>query len=129
MAERGENVPARIKRECRKLGCLNLTANACGYCDEHLNEAHLKYDRYRGSSNESGYNSRWQRYRKWFLARNPLCAVCGELATVVDHIVPHKGDKALFWDKNNHQPLCERCHNIKTAREDGGFGSRIVKKG
>ncbi|WP_233882799.1 HNH endonuclease [Brevibacillus laterosporus] len=41
-------------------------------------------------------------------------------ATVVDHIVPHKGDKTLFWDRKNWQPLCEQCHNRKTAREDRG---------
>jgi 5-methylcytosine-specific restriction protein A len=42
----------------------------------------------------------------------------------VDHIVPHKGDMRLFWDPRNHQGLCERCHNSKTAREDGGFGHK-----
>jgi len=46
-----------------------------------------------------------------------------ERAVVVDHIIPHRGDLALFWDeKNNWQALCHRCHSRKTAREDGGFG-------
>ncbi|WP_309304395.1 MULTISPECIES: HNH endonuclease [Brevibacillus] len=26
----------------------------------------------------------------------------------------------MFWDRNNWQPLCEQCHNRKTAREDRG---------
>ncbi|WP_338080605.1 HNH endonuclease signature motif containing protein [Cohnella luojiensis] len=43
-------------------------------------------------------------------------------ATVVDHIKPHKGNKILFWDKNNWQPLCKQHHDRKTAIEDGGFG-------
>jgi 5-methylcytosine-specific restriction protein A len=43
-------------------------------------------------------------------------------ANVVDHIVPHKGDQALFWDKNNWQSLCKPHHDAKTAREDGGWG-------
>jgi 5-methylcytosine-specific restriction protein A len=43
-------------------------------------------------------------------------------AVVVDHIIPHKGDKALFWDSGNWQALCKRCHDVKTATEDGGFG-------
>jgi 5-methylcytosine-specific restriction protein A len=43
-------------------------------------------------------------------------------ASIVDHIKPHKGNKVLFWDKNNWQPLCKRHHDIKTATEDGGFG-------
>jgi 5-methylcytosine-specific restriction protein A len=43
---------------------------------------------------------------------------------VVDHIKPHRGDMTLFWDPNNHQPACDECHNIKTAREDGAFGNK-----
>ncbi|WP_315974057.1 HNH endonuclease signature motif containing protein [Paenibacillus melissococcoides] len=41
---------------------------------------------------------------------------------VVDHIKPHKGDYNLFWDPENHQPMNKRCHDRKTAKEDGGFG-------
>ena len=45
-------------------------------------------------------------------------------ATIVDHIVPHKGDLALFYDQTNWQSLCKRHHDIKTAAEDGGFGNK-----
>lgn len=45
-----------------------------------------------------------------------------EAASVVDHIVPHKGDQKLFWRRSNWQSLCKRCHDVKTATEDGGFG-------
>jgi 5-methylcytosine-specific restriction protein A len=44
-------------------------------------------------------------------------------ATVVDHIIPHKGDMGLFWDKANWQSLCKPCHDSKTRLEDGGFGN------
>ena len=44
------------------------------------------------------------------------------MACVVDHLVPHRGDRLLFWDASNWQSLCESCHNRKTARADGGFG-------
>ncbi|WP_328203649.1 hypothetical protein [Brevibacillus nitrificans] len=44
-------------------------------------------------------------------------------ATVVDHIIPHKGDKELFWDQKNWQGLCDSHHSRKTAKEDGGFGN------
>ena len=37
-------------------------------------------------------------------------------ATVVDHIIPHRGDRKLFWDESNWQSLCERHHNEKTGR-------------
>ena len=30
----------------------------------------------------------------------------------------------LFWDSSNWQGLCAKCHGIKTASEDGGFGNR-----
>jgi len=79
------------------------------------------------SAAKRGYGRRWQRYRLSYLKANPLCVKCIEqtkaiAAEVVDHIIPHKGDHDLFWDKNNHQPLCTPCHNYKTATEDGGFG-------
>lgn len=69
-------MPNRIKRECRKLGCLSLTDNANGYCDKHQQEKFMRYDRYRKSAAQRGYNARWQRYRKIFLQKNPICANC-----------------------------------------------------
>lgn len=65
---------------------------------------------------ERGYGGRWQRARARFLSGHPLCAFCEkknrvELATVVDHIKPHKGDQELFWDESNWQPLCKACHD------------------
>lgn len=75
----------------------------------------------RGSRHERGYTYRWVKYRKWFLARNPKCIECEKKglyrsSTVVDHVVPHRGNTKLFWDYANHQALCEGCHNEKTAR-------------
>lgn len=33
----------------------------------------------------------------------------------VDHVVPHRGDKALFWDREgNWQSLCASCGARKT---------------
>lgn len=47
---------------------------------------------------------------------HPLCVMCQaegriEAATVVDHIKPHRGDQALFWDRDNWQSLCKRHHD------------------
>ncbi|WP_278244315.1 HNH endonuclease [Caldisalinibacter kiritimatiensis] len=63
------------------------------------------------------------------LVKQPLCVECeknGELtpATVVDHIVPHHGDEALFWNEDNLQSLCKLCHDRKTAKEDGRWGRK-----
>ena len=81
----------------------------------------------RAGSTKRGYGYRWQRERKAFIHRNPLCAEClkegrTEAAVVVDHIVPHKGDMQLFWDVSNWQGLCVPHHNTKTVKQDGGFG-------
>ena len=43
-------------------------------------------------------------------------------ATVVDHIIPHKGNRKLFWDMNNWQPLCKFHHDQKTATEQFVIG-------
>ena len=79
-------------------------------------------DRQRPSAARRGYGPRWRRARAAYLARHPLCAACrahGSLvpATIVDHVVPHRGDQKLFWDERNWQGLCKLCHDAKTARE------------
>jgi 5-methylcytosine-specific restriction protein A len=37
-------------------------------------------------------------------------------STEVDHKTPHRGAYALFWDRQNLQGLCKRCHARKTQR-------------
>jgi 5-methylcytosine-specific restriction endonuclease McrA len=52
-----------------------------------------------------------------------MCEQAGVLtaAEVVDHIKPHKGDRALFWDQANWQPLCKLHHDAtKQAHERTG---------
>ena len=70
---------------------------------------------------ERGYGGRWQRARLRFLGNNPLCVMCEqrgrvEVATVVDHIVPHRGDQELFWSEDNWQSLCSEHHNGEKQR-------------
>jgi len=78
---------------------------------------------------QRGYGAKWQRYRLAYLAKHPLCRVCeaqGKVteATVVDHVVDHRGNQALFWDKANHQALCKPCHGLKTAADGVGAARR-----
>ena len=84
------------------------------------------YDQRRGSRHKRGYTNQWSRAAKAFLSRNPLCAkrhenpdICTQIATCVDHIRPHNGDRRLFWRKSNWQGLCHACHNRKTAEDVG----------
>jgi 5-methylcytosine-specific restriction endonuclease McrA len=60
-------------------------------------------------------NRLFRRLRHSFIVRHPLCA-CGEPASVLDHIVPHRGDVALFWSQANWQAMCKKCHGEKTGR-------------
>lgn len=58
-----------------------------------------------------------------FLAERPLCCYCERkgrvaIATVVDHIDPHKGDQAKFWNEANWQPMCKPCHDSVKAAEE-----------
>lgn len=73
------------------------------------------------SSPCSPYVYRWQKARAGHLRNNPLCAECLKRgivtpATIVDHIVPHRGDQALFWDPNNRQSMCKHCHDSHKQR-------------
>lgn len=80
----------------------------------------------RRSARARGYDSRWDKARRTFLGRHPLCCMCERAgivnrATVVDHVVPHRGDQRLFWDVGNWQPLCSSHHSRdKQTIERGG---------
>ena len=112
----------------RKLKTLNLKKNKIKTVS-YKKKDEINSNR-RESSTKRGYNARWQKARLFFLMQHPLCKHCNDegfivSANVVDHIIPHKGDMQLFWDKDNWQALCQKHHNKKTATEDGGFGNKI----
>lgn len=72
---------------------------------------------------QRGYSYRWQKARATFLKAHPLCIRCQaegrvEVATVVDHRIPHRGDQALFWDTSNWDPLCATHHSRDKQREE-----------
>ena len=54
------------------------------------------------------------------LREQPLCVECQKIgrltvATVLDHITPHKGDMDLFYRRDNLQQLCPAFPNIVTS--------------
>lgn len=72
--------------------------------------------------------ARWQRLRQMALNRDKgLCRYCNGQgrtvpAEVVDHIQPHRGDHARFYDLDNLQSLCRPHHDAtKQAEERGGY--------
>jgi 5-methylcytosine-specific restriction protein A len=115
-------MPYKPKRPCRQNGCKNLTDDSTGYCQEHRG-AYLKaQDSLRDSANDRGYTYRWHKASRRYLRIHPLCVECLKenrttAATVVDHIIPHRGSLEFFWDESNWQSLCDYHHNQKTARE------------
>lgn len=119
-------MPFSAPRPCAAPGCPELVRGG-SRCEAH-DKQHQAADRERrGSSHERGYDSRWQRARLLFLAANPLCRPCSmkhppqlSPATVVDHVIDHKGDKVLFWDERNWQPSCAPCHDSRV--DAGDFG-------
>lgn len=115
----------KAPKPCSAPGCQALTRER--FCTRHQCSYQRQDQRRRGTATQRGYGARWRRARRLFLIGHPLCAEClrdgrTTAATVVDHKQPHQGDPALFWDESNWQALCSRCHNRKTATEDGGFG-------
>lgn len=120
-------MPFAAPRPCSYAGCGVLVRDGSGRCQTHKHLERKQLDARRGTAHERGYTGAWQKARAGFLRSHPLCAkhaAKGETvaASVVDHIVPHKGDMTLFWEHDNWQALCKPCHDYKTATEDGGFG-------
>ncbi len=104
-------------KPCKHPGCPKLTEGM--YCEEHT-RLHASD---RSSASVRGYDGRWNSARIHFLKAHPLCVKCMEQgrlvkASVVDHIIPHRGDAKLFWDESNWQSLCKSCHDHKTMTED-----------
>ena len=117
----------KIKKICRYPGCRISTYQK--YCDLHPEGPPRKPDN-RPSASARGYDRHWQKERAFFLSQNPLCAECDRQgdttpAVLVDHVKAHKGNMSLFWDVSNWQSLCDRCHRIKSAKEDGAMGNPV----
>lgn len=107
-------------KPCNYPTCPKLTQGR--YCEDHV----YTRDKPPRNARKMGYDKHWEKYRKNFLMQNPLCVDCLKEGTytpanVVDHIIPHKGSRAIFWDESNHQAMCTTCHNRKTASEDMGW--------
>lgn len=104
-----------MSHTCAQAGCPAVVKGR-SRCPIHARDG----DRQRGTAQERGYNAAWGKARAAYLLKHPICVTCEQRrdfrpATVVDHIVPHRGDKRLFWDSENWQALCATCHGRKTG--------------
>lgn len=123
-----------IKRMCLEPGCTKCAGQG-GYCEAHARQEKPRLfegaRRKRSAPYISLYNTgAWRKMRAAFLGSHPFCARCGSPATVADHVIPHRGNEALFFDEANLQPLCKACHSRKTLEENGHFreGAKMVRK-
>jgi len=109
-------MPMRPKGPCTFPGCAQRAIDH-GRCANHP-----RPQAPRPSANERGYGAGWQIIRANHLRVWPLCAVCGDPGTHVDHILAlaRGGSNA----ESNLQTLCAVHHSQKTAAQDGGFGNR-----
>lgn len=120
-------MPKIPKHPCRHVGCGKLVEYGKAYCsehqpaaEEHKRDATRVYDDKRRET-RFYHGTRWQKLRRTFLARHPLCEVCLranriESAKIVDHI-KEIADGGARYDADNLQALCQSCHNKKTATE------------
>jgi len=86
------------------------------------------------SAHARGYTKRWGRASKAFRIEYPLCGMRPEgqvpvmsqcflegrdtPATQTDHVIPHRGNQTLFWDRiRNWQSLCDACGGRKSRSE------------
>ncbi|MGL9618308.1 HNH endonuclease [Bradyrhizobium sp. U531] len=103
------------RRVCR---CGKIIA-ATDLCECQIRQK-AEADQRRPNATDRGYDSKWRRESKAFLAlpQNRCCACgCGRVADCVDHKVPHRGDMKLFWDRKNWQPLASSpCHASRKQR-------------
>jgi len=118
-------MPTAPLRPCAQPQCSALVPS--GYCEAHK-AIRKEQEKPRPTSTQRGYGSRWQKARAGYLRSHSLCVACTKehritSASVVDHIQSHKGDMTLFWSPDNWQALCKRHHDVKTAKEDGGWGN------
>lgn len=96
------------------------------------------FDRYRADTQpwRQWYRtSRWQKLRwsvlteQLFTCQNSNCkrVIVPSSEAVADHVVPHRGDPRLFWDRSNLQCLCKPCHDSAKQREERmeAMGGRV----
>jgi len=102
------------------------TGSRCPRC---ASIGRAKADLKRPSARQRGYDSKWEKESKAFLALpgNQWCACgCGKLADMVDHRIAAKGDQKLFWSRSNWQPMARACNTRKAIQSEGGFGISLA---
>lgn len=74
-----------------------------------------QYDKKHEEDRSFYWSTAWRKFRKWFLARHPLCEWCMEQGVVtaaneVDHRIPRRDRQDLALDEGNCRAACKSCH-------------------
>lgn len=101
--------PPRICSRCRRT-----------HCDCRAIQR-KEWDERRGTAAERGYDHRWRTFRLSYLARHPLCTDCESQGLVrpavhIHHIKKLRDHPEYKYDEQWLMPLCETCHNVRTAK-------------
>lgn len=73
----------------------------------------------------------WRKGRLIFLRQHPLCQRCMAkgivtAATVVNHVVPHKGNLQRFFDQGNWEAICAPHHDRDAQSEERrGYSTEV----
>ena len=106
---------------CSTPGCPTLTPHSISRCQQHTRQADLK----RGTASQRGYTSTGHKtFRRDVLTQDPLCVLCGLVATDADHHPQSRKQLIeLGLDPNNPhygRGLCGDCHKKETAQHQPG---------
>lgn len=120
-------MPVLMPHNCNYGTCRETALPNSQYCQLHQKQTNPTTPEKVRTRNEPWrkwyHTAQWRNLRTMVLARDPVCMICHrDPSKIADHIKPHKGVWELFCDLLNLQGLCKRCHDTKTATEDGGGG-------
>ncbi|WP_306131010.1 HNH endonuclease [Roseovarius sp. MMSF_3350] len=100
------------------------------YCAAHAGHDKGHRDQLSDARRRDKPSRRWYNLKAWRgpggrrlrqLEAEPLCELCPassrRVATVADHVEPHREDHGRFWF-GKLQSLCAHCHNSKKQREE-----------
>lgn len=103
---------SRSVKVCSTPGCPDIATPGAAQCPAH------KPKPWAGSTrNQNRTTSGWeeQRRNRALLARRPRCYLCGQPATIIDHVDNLAAGGADT--KANKAPICQPCHAAKTIAE------------